>query len=88
MTAFAEISGDWNPLHTDASYASRTSFGRPILHGAYSAGLLSRLAGMYIPGEDCVLHGMHLRFVAPIRPPARLRVYGAPFRAEDERVVN
>jgi len=76
MKAFAEISGDWNPLHTDASYASRTSFGRPILHGAYSAGLLSRLAGMYIPGEDCVLHAMNLRFVAPIRPPARLRVYG------------
>jgi len=76
MTAFAELSGDWNPLHTDASYASRTSFGKPILHGAYSAGLLSRLAGMYIPGEDCVLHAMQLRFVAPIRPPARLRVYG------------
>lgn len=76
MTAFAEISGDWNPLHTDAGYASRTSFAKPILHGAYSAGLMSRLAGMYIPGEDCVLHAMQLRFVAPIRPPARLRVYG------------
>src|SRR4051812_47681467 len=76
MTAFAELSGDWNPLHTDAGYASRTSFGRPVLHGAYSAGLMSRLAGMYIPGEDCILHAMHLRFVAPVRPPARLRVSG------------
>jgi NAD(P)-dependent dehydrogenase (short-subunit alcohol dehydrogenase family) len=31
---------------------------------------------MYIPGRDCVLHAIHLRFVAPIRPPVRLRVYG------------
>lgn len=76
ITAFAELSGDWNPLHTDAAHASRTQFGRPVLHGAYSAGLLSRLAGMYIPGEDCLLNSMQLRFIAPIQPPVRLRVHG------------
>lgn len=76
ITAFAELSDDWNPLHTDAGHAARSEFGRPVLHGAFSAGLLSRLAGMYIPGADCLLSGMQLRFVAPIRPPARLRVHG------------
>jgi len=76
ITAFAELSGDWNPLHTDAAHASRSQFGRPVLHGAYSAGLLSRLAGMYIPGVDCLLNSMQLRFIAPIRPPVRLRVRG------------
>jgi 3-hydroxybutyryl-CoA dehydratase len=88
MTAFAELSGDWNPLHTDAAHASRTSFGRPVLHGAYSAGLLSRLAGMYIPGADCLLNSMQLRFVAPIRPPVRLRIHGElkPGSAEYGRV--
>jgi acyl dehydratase/NAD(P)-dependent dehydrogenase (short-subunit alcohol dehydrogenase family) len=76
IRAFAELSGDWNPLHTDPDYAQHTEFGRQVLHGAFSAGLLSRLAGMYIPGTDCVLNAMRLRFVAPIRPPARLRVQG------------
>jgi 3-hydroxybutyryl-CoA dehydratase len=76
ITAFAELSGDWNPLHTDPAHASRTQFGRPVLHGAYSAGLLSRLAGMYIPGADCLLNNMQLRFIAPIRPPVRLLVHG------------
>jgi acyl dehydratase/NAD(P)-dependent dehydrogenase (short-subunit alcohol dehydrogenase family) len=76
ITAFAELSGDWNPLHTDADYAAKSEFGRPLLHGAFSAGLLSRLAGMYIPGTECLLTGMQLRFVAPIRPPVRLRVHG------------
>jgi len=73
---FAELSGDWNPLHTDSAYAAETSYRRPILHGAFSAGLLSTMAGMHIPGRDCLLHGMKLRFVAPIVPPARLRVHG------------
>jgi NAD(P)-dependent dehydrogenase (short-subunit alcohol dehydrogenase family) len=76
IPAFAELSGDWNPLHTDPAHASRTRFGRPVLHGAFSAGLLSRLAGMYIPGTDCLLNSMQLRFIAPIQPPVRLRVHG------------
>jgi 3-hydroxybutyryl-CoA dehydratase len=73
---FAELSGDWNPLHTDAAYAATTEFGRPILHGAFSAGLVSRMAGMHIPGTDCLLHGMTLKFLLPIVLPARLRVRG------------
>jgi acyl dehydratase/NAD(P)-dependent dehydrogenase (short-subunit alcohol dehydrogenase family) len=74
--AFAALSGDWNPLHTDEAYAARTQFGRTILHGAFSAGLVSRMAGMHIPGTDCLLHGMRLKFLLPILPPARLRVTG------------
>lgn len=76
MTEFATWSGDWNPLHTDPEFARRSRFGRPVLHGAYSAGLVSRLAGMFLPGERCLLHGMQLRFVAPVLPPASLRVSG------------
>jgi len=73
---FAELSGDWNPLHTDAAYAATTGYGRPILHGAYSAGLISRLAGMELPGRECLLLDMKLRFVAPIIPPVSLTVVG------------
>lgn len=74
--AFAALSGDWNPLHTNEAYAARTQFGRTILHGAFSAGLVSRMAGMHIPGTDCLLHGMQLKFLQPILPPARLWVKG------------
>jgi NAD(P)-dependent dehydrogenase (short-subunit alcohol dehydrogenase family)/acyl dehydratase len=73
---FAEFSGDWNPLHTDAQYAANSKYQRPILHGAYSAGLISRLAGMELPGQECLLHGMRLRFVAPIYLPGSLLVQG------------
>ena len=75
--AFARLSGDWNPLHTRADYAARTPFGRPVLHGAYLSGLLSRLAGMFLPGEKCLLHGISLRFIAPVQPPVTLAVADA-----------
>lgn len=74
--AFAKVSGDWNPLHTNAEHAAQTAYRHPVLHGAFSAGLVSRMAGMYLPGTDCLLHGMRLRFVRPIIPPAALHVEG------------
>jgi len=73
---FAKLSGDWNPLHTDPAHAATTAYRRPVLHGAFSAGLVSRMAGMYLPGKDCLLHNLNLRFVAPIVLPATLRVAG------------
>jgi 3-hydroxybutyryl-CoA dehydratase len=73
---FADLSGDWNPLHTDSDYASTTTFGKQVLHGAFSAGLLSRMAGMFIPGRDCLLHNLKLRFLSPIFPPLQVSVRG------------
>ncbi len=75
-TRFAELSGDWNPLHSNPDHAARSTYGRQVLHGAFSAGLISRLAGMFLPGTDCLLYGMRLRFVAPILPPARVVIHG------------
>lgn len=73
---FAELSGDWNPLHADARYAADSVYGSQVLHGAFSAGLISRLAGMHLPGRDCLLYGIRLRFVTPILPPAKLIIQG------------
>ena len=73
---FAELSGDWNPLHTDSKYAADSIYGSQVLHGAFSAGLISQLAGMHLPGRDCLLYGIRLRFVAPILPPANLVIRG------------
>ena len=71
---FAEISGDNNPLHIDEDYASKTNFKKCILHGAFASGLFSRMAGMYLPGEKCLLTSMKLKFISPIYTPANLIV--------------
>jgi len=80
---FASLSGDYNPLHVDSKYASSTTYRAPILHGAFSAGLISRLAGMQLPGQECLLHGIRLRFLAPIVPPKRLIVSGKIVRGDE-----
>ena len=63
---FSNLSGDFNPMHVDAGYAKKTNFKKCILHGAFSAGILSRMAGMHLPGTECLLHSINLSFINPI----------------------
>ncbi len=76
VDAFAAISGDFNPLHTDASYAAETNYGRRIVHGAFQVGLASTMVGMYLPGRNVVVGSMRSRFPAPLYVPADVMVQG------------
>jgi acyl dehydratase len=46
LLAFAEITGDRDPIHVDEAYAARSRFGKRIAHGALVMGLLSTTASM------------------------------------------
>ena len=51
VIAFAEITGDKNPIHLDPEFAAKTPFGRPIVHGFLSASVFSKVFGMLFPGQ-------------------------------------
>ena len=67
VVAFAEISGDRNPIHLDEEYAKTTRFGERIAHGIYSASLISAVIGMYLPGPGTVYLSQTLNFKAPVK---------------------
>jgi len=62
---FAKISGDYNPLHMDQEYASKTSFKRRVCHGMLIAAFFSKLIGMHIPGKNSVYFSQSLNFQSP-----------------------
>lgn len=62
VAAFAEISGDFSPLHVDPEYARGTEFGRCVVHGMLLASLFSQLVGMRIPGKHALYLGQDLTF--------------------------
>ena len=76
IVAFAELSGDRNPLHLDEEYARGTPFGGRVAHGALgiavATGLMARTG--VTAGTLVALLGLDWRFVAPIRPGDRLRL--------------
>ena len=64
---FAEVSGDNNPLHSDATYAARTRFKQPIAHGMFGAGIISAALGTKLAPNSVVIYmGQNLQFRAPV----------------------
>lgn len=64
--AFADLSGDYNPVHLDDEYAEASSFKRRIAHGMLSATFLSTLLGTKMPGEGSIYTSQTLKFVRPV----------------------
>jgi 3-hydroxybutyryl-CoA dehydratase len=68
VQAFADLTGDHNPIHVDESFAQTTRFGRRIAHGMLTASLISSVLANKLPGEGSVYLGQTLQFVGPVFP--------------------
>ncbi len=68
IQAFADVTGDHNPVHLDESFAQTTRFGRRIAHGMLTASLISSVLANELPGEGSIYLGQTLQFVAPVFP--------------------
>jgi len=68
IRAFAEVTGDDNPVHLDDGYAAGTRFGRRIAHGMIAAGLVSATLANDLPGPGTVYLNQTLKFKLPVFP--------------------
>ena len=62
---FAEITGDYNPLHFEEGFAAKTRFGRLIAQGGLATGLLRALVAMELPGAGSVFVRQSWKFPKP-----------------------
>ncbi len=76
MAQFFAITGDCSPIHIDAAYAEQRGYGGCVVYGMLSASMVSTLAGVYLPGEHCLLHQVNSKFVKPIFVGDILTVHG------------
>lgn len=66
ILAFAQASGDTNPVHLNDDYAATTRFGRRIAHGMLTASVISAILGNDLPGPGTVYMSQSLAFKAPV----------------------
>ena len=66
VLAFANVSGDFNPLHIDEGYARRSIFEHRIVHGILTAGIISTVLGREIPGVGTIFVDLSIRFLKPV----------------------
>lgn len=83
IAAYAEASGDYNPIHLDADFAAASHFGRRVAHGMMIAASVSEfMAGAF--GLEWARSGrMKLRFRAPVFPGDRIETRGTVRKVED-----
>ena len=88
VVLFAGITGDFNPAHVDAVQAEQGMFAGRIAHGLLSAGFISTVLAMKLPGPGTVYLSQSLRFVRPVRigDTVTARVVVAEVIAERRRV--
>jgi acyl dehydratase len=63
---FAQVSGDTNPLHLDADFASTTPFKKPIMHGFLGGSIFSMVLGTKFPGPGSVYLKQSMEFLRPM----------------------
>ena len=66
MEQFCAVSGDISPIHMDAEYAAGRGYPGRVVYGMLVASFLSTLAGVYLPGEHCLLHSVESKFAKPV----------------------
>src|SRR5437879_1288617 len=66
VQTYAALTGDYNPLHFDAAFAHRTKFGRLVVQGGLTTGLLHALVAMDLPGPGTVFLSQNWKFTAPV----------------------
>jgi 3-hydroxybutyryl-CoA dehydratase len=66
VRAFADSSGDRNPIHIDDDVAKKSRFGQRIAHGAILFGIISKVLGMNMPGVGTVYLSQFCKFTLPV----------------------
>ena len=67
VMAFAQVTGDFNPVHVDADAAAQSPFGERIVHGMLTASLLSALLASELPGPGAIYLSQTLNFLRPVK---------------------
>ncbi len=68
IRAFADLTGDHHPLHTDRAYAEASGFGDILAHGVLFTSIGSKLIGMDLPGRKSILVGQSSEYLKPAFP--------------------
>ena len=88
IKSFSELSGDFNPLHTDKEYAISNGFGNKVCHGMLLGSFFSQLIGMYLPGKNALYFSQSMNFINPCLVNEKIIIQGEVIdKSESTKII-
>src|SRR5204862_3254349 len=87
IRAFAELSGDHNPIHLDDEFAKKTRFGSRIAHGMLSGAFISAVLGAEFKERKIVYLSQTMKFIAPVFIGDTVTATGTVTKIREERGI-
>ncbi len=84
---FAELSGDYNPIHLDEEFAKTTRFGKRIAHGMLAGAFISAVLGNEFSERKIVYLSQTMKFVAPVFIGDTVTAKGTVVNIREERGI-
>jgi acyl dehydratase len=84
---FTELTGDRNPVHYDETVAKASRFGRIIVQGGVTSGLLNAVVAEDLPGPGSVFLETHWKFLAPVGPGDTITAEVEVLTARDDKPI-
>ncbi|BAU29261.1 3-hydroxybutyryl-CoA dehydratase [Aneurinibacillus soli] len=85
IVAFAELTGDVNPIHLDDEFAKTTFFKGRIAHGMLTASYISTILGTQLPGTNTIYLSQNLKFKAPVKIGDTITVVAEVLEKRDDK---
>ena len=73
LKKYCELSGDYNPIHTDLNAAKKIGKNKIIIHGNLTCSIVSKIIGMNFPGKGSLILEQKVLFPNPIYPDDLIR---------------
>lgn len=87
VQVFADLSGDYNPVHMDSEYCKENGLGSRIAHGILTLSSLSALIGMYLPGPGTVWLSQCIDFISPVRIGDTVKITGKVTKKDNRNAL-
>ncbi len=66
VRAFADVTGDDNPIHISEEAGAASRFGTPVVHGVFLLGIASKVLGRDFPGPGSIAVSLSSKFLRPV----------------------
>lgn len=88
VQAFADLTGDYNPVHMDEQYCKEHGMENRIAHGMLTLSFLSTLIGMHLPGEGAVWLSQNIDFIQPVKIGDTIKICGKVTEVNSSNLLN